>query len=71
MFELHYTYDMPDDVGVSDFECPYCDDRGTPGGRTVMRQLTRSIGDTIFENIGRAAGRFQENRPLSADDAGE
>jgi len=28
-----------------------------------MRQLTRSIGDTIFENIGRAAGRFQENRP--------
>ena len=32
-----------------------------------MRQLTRSIGDTIFENIGRAAGRFQENRPLSAD----
>jgi len=32
-----------------------------------MRQLTRSIGDTIFENIGRAAGRFQENRPLPAD----
>jgi hypothetical protein len=25
MFELHYTYDMPDDVGVSDFQCPYCD----------------------------------------------
>jgi hypothetical protein len=24
MFELHYTYDMPDDVTVSDFTCPYC-----------------------------------------------
>lgn len=24
MFELHYTYDMPDGVGVSDFSCPYC-----------------------------------------------
>ncbi|WP_436901003.1 DUF7559 family protein [Halovenus halobia] len=24
MFELHYTYDMPDSVGVSDFVCPYC-----------------------------------------------
>lgn len=24
MFELHYTYDMPDDVGVGDFVCPYC-----------------------------------------------
>jgi hypothetical protein len=24
MFELHYTYDMPKDVGVSDFACPYC-----------------------------------------------
>lgn len=24
MFEMHYTYDMPDDVGVSDFRCPYC-----------------------------------------------
>ena len=24
MFELHYTYDMPDSVGVSDFTCPYC-----------------------------------------------
>ncbi|ADQ68005.1 hypothetical protein Hbor_24470 [Halogeometricum borinquense DSM 11551] len=27
MFEMHYTYDMPDDVGVEDFACPYC--RGT------------------------------------------
>ena len=24
MFELHYTYDMPDGVGVADFACPYC-----------------------------------------------
>lgn len=32
-----------------------------------MRQLTRSIGDTILENLGRAAGRFQKNRPLPAD----
>jgi len=24
MFEMHYTYDMPDDVGVSSFVCPYC-----------------------------------------------
>lgn len=32
-----------------------------------MGQLTRSIGDTIFESLGRAAGRFQENKPLPAD----
>ncbi|ELZ91798.1 hypothetical protein C440_15839 [Haloferax mucosum ATCC BAA-1512] len=25
MFELHYTYDMPDDVTVADFSCPYCE----------------------------------------------
>lgn len=24
MFELHYTYDMPDDTSVEDFSCPYC-----------------------------------------------
>jgi hypothetical protein len=24
MFELHYTYDMPDDTTVEDFACPYC-----------------------------------------------
>ena len=24
MVELHYTYDMPDDVTVADFQCPYC-----------------------------------------------
>jgi hypothetical protein len=29
MFELHYTYDMPDDVTVDDFACPYC---GTTAG---------------------------------------
>lgn len=32
-----------------------------------MRELTRSIGDTIFENLGRAAGRVQETKPLPAD----
>ena len=26
MFELHYTYDMPDDVALTDFSCPYCSD---------------------------------------------
>jgi hypothetical protein len=24
MVELHYTYEMPDDVGTEDFQCPYC-----------------------------------------------
>ncbi|MFB6110306.1 MAG: hypothetical protein ABEJ60_05460 [Halodesulfurarchaeum sp.] len=24
MFEVHYTYDMPDDTAVEDFACPYC-----------------------------------------------
>jgi len=24
MFEMHYTYDMPDIVGLDDFSCPYC-----------------------------------------------
>lgn len=24
MFELHFTYDMPDSVTVADFACPYC-----------------------------------------------
>jgi hypothetical protein len=28
MFELHYTYDMPEDVGVTDFSCPYCGQTG-------------------------------------------
>ncbi len=25
MFELHYTYDMPDGTGVEAFSCPYCE----------------------------------------------
>jgi hypothetical protein len=25
MFEVHYTYDVPDDHGVADLVCPYCD----------------------------------------------
>jgi len=33
MFELHYTYDMPDDVGVADFQCPYC------GGVDCLREV--------------------------------
>ena len=32
-----------------------------------MRQLTRSLGGAVFENLGRAAGRVQENAPLPAD----
>jgi hypothetical protein len=24
MFELHYTYNMPDGTGVESFTCPYC-----------------------------------------------
>jgi hypothetical protein len=24
MFELHYTYEMPDDTTKEDFACPYC-----------------------------------------------
>jgi len=24
MFEVHYTYDVPEDHGVSDLACPYC-----------------------------------------------
>ncbi|MFW6152989.1 MAG: DUF7559 family protein [Halobacteriota archaeon] len=24
MVELHFTYDMPDDVSARDFSCPYC-----------------------------------------------
>jgi hypothetical protein len=33
MFELHYTYEMPDDVGVEDFSCPYC------GGTDCLRAV--------------------------------
>ncbi len=24
MFELHYTYGMPEETTVEDFACPYC-----------------------------------------------
>ena len=24
MFEVHYTYEVPDDHGVADLVCPYC-----------------------------------------------
>lgn len=24
MFEVHYTYDVPDDHTVADLRCPYC-----------------------------------------------
>ncbi|ERG99584.1 MAG: hypothetical protein J07HQX50_00731 [Haloquadratum sp. J07HQX50] len=24
MFEMHYTYDMPDSATIADFHCPYC-----------------------------------------------
>jgi hypothetical protein len=34
MFELHYTYDMPDGVGVNDFACPYC------GGTEALSEVT-------------------------------
>jgi HSP20 family molecular chaperone IbpA len=33
----------------------------------MIRDLGESIGNAIFENIGRAAGRVQENKPLPAD----
>jgi hypothetical protein len=33
MFELHYTYDMPDSLGVSDFSCPYC------GGTSCLEEI--------------------------------
>ena len=26
MFEVHYTYDVPDDHAVADLVCPYCND---------------------------------------------
>ncbi|MDS0257912.1 Hsp20 family protein [Haloarcula sp. S1CR25-12] len=32
-----------------------------------MMGIGESIGDAIFENLGRAAGRVQENKPLPAD----
>jgi len=32
-----------------------------------MFEFARSLGDTILENVGRAAGRVQERTPLPAD----
>jgi len=33
----------------------------------MMSGIGESIGNAIFENLGRAAGRVQENKPLPAD----
>jgi HSP20 family molecular chaperone IbpA len=33
----------------------------------MMRDLGESIGNAIFDNIGRASSRVQENKPLPAD----
>ena len=33
----------------------------------MMGGIGESIGNTIFESLGRAAGRVQENKPLPAD----
>lgn len=32
-----------------------------------IREIGRSVGETVTENVGRAAGRLQEATPLSAD----
>jgi len=29
MFEVHYTYDVPDDHSVADLTCPYCSSSGS------------------------------------------
>lgn len=34
MFDLHFTYDMPDDASPADFICPYC------GQFESLRELT-------------------------------
>lgn len=33
MAELHFTYDMPDDVTAADFQCPYC------GGTDCLEEI--------------------------------
>ena len=33
MFENHYTYDVPDDLSVSDLQCPYC------GGTDCLEEI--------------------------------
>lgn len=40
MFELHYTYEMVDDVGVEDFQCPYC------GETDTLEKLTYTYEDS-------------------------
>ena len=34
MFEVHYTYDMPEDTTIQDFACPYC------GQSNTLEELT-------------------------------
>lgn len=29
MFEVHYTYDVPEDHSVADLTCPYCGESGS------------------------------------------
>jgi hypothetical protein len=33
MFENHYTYDVSDDLGVSDLQCPLC------GGTSCLERI--------------------------------
>jgi hypothetical protein len=33
MFENHYTYDLPDDFGLSDLQCPIC------GGTNCLERI--------------------------------
>lgn len=33
MAELHYTYDVPDDVSTADLQCPYC------GSETSLEEI--------------------------------
>ncbi|MFB6075260.1 MAG: Hsp20/alpha crystallin family protein [Haloarculaceae archaeon] len=33
----------------------------------MMRELGKSLGDAVFERLGRASGRVQERRPLPVD----
>lgn len=41
MFEVHYSYEMSrDEVGVEDFQCPYC------GGKPHLTELTYTYRDS-------------------------
>jgi HSP20 family molecular chaperone IbpA len=33
----------------------------------TLREIGRSVGESLLENAGRAAGRLQERRPIAAD----